>query len=671
MSLYDKASLVLIPSGTKAGKVFSQKPVPSNDLLSDELLTNGDFEQGSIGWSLQTGTAVFSNGNVEFQGSTIIRDDIDMSSKTVFVTYTVESADTNARLQLYDGNWFDVEDSVGTHTVSFVASSDIFYLRNSASGNITLSSVSVKKVVDGDFDFTRSSYATRVNSQGLIEKERSNLLLQSNSFDTTWDNTSTDESGGQSGYDGSSDAWLLTKTVSGFSYLYQSVSSSNVQTFSVYAKANTFDYIRLLVIGSSNNPYAYYDLSNGTLGSVHSSAINAKIESIGNGWYRCSLVYNETISQARIYPIIDDGDFTGTGSIFIQDAQLEQGLVATDVIETTTSAVYEGITDNVPRLDYDGDCPSLLLEPQRQNLVTQSEYIGATEWVNASPTRNITITETSNTNPEGRAICWKIQGLNTNNQLAYVDSTTIGTTLTNSIYVKRISGTGDVRLRDVNNFHADFSLSVADGWKRIDVTATATSTVARFYLNLTTHNDEILVWGAQQEEGSFATSYIPTYGTSVTRTGDVCDNAGDSTIFNGSEGVLYGEINPIAIKDQSGYFGLLGTTSANRIIIGFPANSNDVTFFVISQGTTIANSSYDIGNMNQYIKVALKYKENDFSLYINGSKVLTDDNGTPNVEISHLGFFGYTTNQPFYGKCKAIAYFNRALTDTELADLTT
>ena len=38
----------------------------------------------------------------------------------------------------------------------------------------------------GDFDFTRASAATRVGADGNIEKETSNLLLQSNSFDTTW-----------------------------------------------------------------------------------------------------------------------------------------------------------------------------------------------------------------------------------------------------------------------------------------------------------------------------------------------------------------------------------------------------------------------------------------------------------------------------------------------------
>ena len=64
-----------------------------------------------------------------------------------------------------------------------------------------------------------------------------------------------------------------------------------------------------------------------------------------------------------------------SGYIYIQDAQLEQGLVARDYIETTTAAVEGGITDNVPRLDYtDSSCPALLLEPQRTNLVPNSEY---------------------------------------------------------------------------------------------------------------------------------------------------------------------------------------------------------------------------------------------------------------------------------------------------------
>ena len=52
---------------------------------------------------------------------------------------------------------------------------------------------------DGDFTFSRSTAATRVNADGNIEKETQNLLCRSNTFDTTWVNSSSTETGGQSG----------------------------------------------------------------------------------------------------------------------------------------------------------------------------------------------------------------------------------------------------------------------------------------------------------------------------------------------------------------------------------------------------------------------------------------------------------------------------------------
>ena len=102
---------------------------------------------------------------------------------------------------------------------------------------------------DGDFTFTRSSAATRVNADGFIEKETQNLLYQSNYFDSGfWVKTSTIVTSGQSGYDGSSDAWLLSKSTSG-GRINQYVSSSGVQTLSFYAKANTLNWLRFITIG--------------------------------------------------------------------------------------------------------------------------------------------------------------------------------------------------------------------------------------------------------------------------------------------------------------------------------------------------------------------------------------------------------------------------------------
>jgi len=156
---------------------------------------------------------------------------------------------------------------------------------------------------------------------------------------------------------------------------------SGVQTFSAYVKKGTLNWVRIRV-NATTTAQAYFDLENGVAGSTESGLIKKEIESIGSGWYRCSITFNSTSSVARIYPATGDNNTTqSSGNILIQDAQLEQGLVATDVITTTTSSVTVGITDDLPRVDYSGGgCPSLLLEPSRNNLVTQSEYFDA--WAN-------------------------------------------------------------------------------------------------------------------------------------------------------------------------------------------------------------------------------------------------------------------------------------------------
>ena len=207
------------------------------------------------------------------------------------------------------------------------------------------------------FNFSRASKATRVNKDGLIEEvgsgepridykddskgafllepSRTNSILQSNQFDTTWiTNTATIE-GGKVGVGNSNDAWLLSRTGTN-GRVYQTLSSSGTQTLSVYAKANTNNWL-FLVIGSSET--AYYDLENGVVGTASSSNI-AKIEPIGsNGWYRCSLKFTHSNPQVRIQPALADNNVTGSGSIYIQNSQLEVGSYATSYIPTQGSAV--------------------------------------------------------------------------------------------------------------------------------------------------------------------------------------------------------------------------------------------------------------------------------------------------------------------------------------------
>ena len=141
---------------------------------------------------------------------------------------------------------------------------------------------------DGDFTFSRGSNlaATRVDVNGLIEKGRENLLLQSNQFDTApWVNTNNNNytlTGGQLGYDGSNNAWLLDKLVTTNQYVRQSASVSGVYTASLYAKAGTSNSVMIYAVGG----YGTWDLSSGTFLAGGGDYISQSIDSVGNGWYR-------------------------------------------------------------------------------------------------------------------------------------------------------------------------------------------------------------------------------------------------------------------------------------------------------------------------------------------------------------------------------------------------
>jgi hypothetical protein len=217
---------------------------------------------------------------------------------------------------------------------------------------------------DGDFTFSRdgsgASPATRVNASGLIEKGRTNFLLQSNSFSSSsWIQTNTTPTSGQVGYDGTNDAWELNVTA-GNGNLVQPLSFSGVNTLSFYAKQGSLQYVYILFNGSGFNGTASIDLADGAIYNTSAFIVDIKTTNVGGGWYRIEAVSNRTNSDIRIFPSNNNsGGTTAVGNIYIQDAQLEKGLVATSVIETTTAAASAGILGDMPRLDYSGgaSCP--------------------------------------------------------------------------------------------------------------------------------------------------------------------------------------------------------------------------------------------------------------------------------------------------------------------------
>jgi hypothetical protein len=294
----------------------------------------------------------------------------------------------------------------------------------------------------GDLAFTRSNdTATRVGPDGLIEKVRTNLLLQSNSFDTTWTNFNTTDTGGQSGYDGTNDAWLLQNTATSGS-IRQTISASGVQTYSFYAKAGTTDWVAAYVAGSII-PYCFFDLTNGVKGATQNNVINSNITAVGNGWYRIAIAFNNTTTDVRIFPAEANAVLASQvgDNIYIQNAQLEAGDIATEPILTTTAAVSVGPVANVPRLDYlNSSCPRLLLEPQRVNLALFSESLDNAYWTNAEAT---TVSANVGVSPDGYTNADKLIPQATSNlhRLSRSFTVTTATPYTFSAFVKRAEGT--------------------------------------------------------------------------------------------------------------------------------------------------------------------------------------------------------------------------------------
>ena len=402
----------------------------------------------------------------------------------------------------------------------------------------------------GDLVFTRTAdTATRVGPDGLIEKVRTNVLTYSNdTSNPAWSRVGATPTSGQSGYDGSSDAWLFSASGAGAHYALQSETDTGILTFSIYAKQGTSKGIRIAINGGGDH-WANFNLDLGTQIGTAASVLDTEIVSVGSGWYRISVTANKTTSGGWVVVYILDNSFatsfTAAGeTIFIQDAQLEAGDIATDYIATTSAAVSVGPVANVPRLDYLGSsCPRLLLEPQRTNSATFSESLDNAAWNKTS--YPVTITANQTASPTGYVDADLITPTAALSRHAVGQTTiaaTSGVVYTISAFFKKavsqyvvLTDGGDSDWHIVtadldsgtitNQTNATGTItSYSNGWYRVTCTFTRVTTSFIFLYvgasnvsnatSLPSFNDVTLttyVWGCQSEaSASYATSYIPT-----------------------------------------------------------------------------------------------------------------------------------------------------------------
>jgi len=489
---------------------------------------------------------------------------------------------------------------------------------------------------------TRASAGTRVNSSGLVETVE---LLGSEEV------TNGDFSNGLNN-------WTVEGAASYASIVNGALNSNNTNAGNWYAE------------------HIEQDISfvNGTTYKVTFKAKNISGNLNLRITQNATVISTENLTDSFVdYSVLYTANLTG-GSIRL----FCNGAVGQ--FEVDDISVKEYTSNNLARVDYNGTASSLLAEPQRTNLVANSD-----------PTSN----EGAAGNIAYETFSWGL-GTLIENSVYYADNTVtrfrrLGGSLVASTYyafsfycikddlsaptfalgvnddfIVKLNGLqvsqslDDIVIKDKGNGVYFITIASDRGTGSINVIEkTAANTSIGFRVS-----------GFQIEEGSYATSYIPTSGSTVTRVQDQYSKTGISNLINSTEGVLFAET--AALSDNDGTYRSMSISDSSRdneIEIDY-TNDEKIRVLVKSGGGTIFSTSFII-DTTIFNKVAVKYKLNDFAVFINGTEEYTLTSGAIPIGLNRLAFDRGDGGTPFYAKVKQLQVFKTALTDSELIALTT
>jgi hypothetical protein len=551
----------------------------------------------------------------------------------------------------------------------------------------------------GDMDVVRATTATRVNELGLIEVVPRNLLTYSLNLSSGYAQNQCTIGASQTDPFGTSNAKRITNAaVVTDSYFEQSINfSPNTYTWSIYVKQGTAltATIRPVHVGIGGD-VSVMTFTFATETTTSSGAITTRgFTKLTNGWYRiyCSVNVTSAVSSLRgrfgnpsVANVYNDWAFP----------QLEVSSTATTFFPTTTRL-------NIPRIDYtNGSCPSILVEPQRTNLILYSEEFNNASWFKSQSS----ITANSINSPSGNlnADTFIANGTSNTHSIATNSISFIsGTTYTMSVFAKKNTNNfiQFVAPFGVGGMFANFDLNngvvgtvgtssgsnpissiqnYGNGWYRCNMIFTSTTTASSsssiclvasasaVRAESNSLSTSVYLWGAQLEAGSNATSYIPTVASTVTRNADVISKTGISSLIGQTEGAIFIDAN-------------ISTRSNTRVLLDIQDGINNDAFQFVLGGNTLAVNIFDNGTLQAGLnggfclgrkKIALGYKLNDFVLYIDGVQVATDTSGTiPTTSLLALGYLYIAGGFELSDSINSNILFKTRLTNAELAQLTT
>ena len=349
-------------------------------------------------------------------------------------------------------------------------------------------------------------------------------------------------------------------------------------------------------------------------------------------------------------------------------------------------SVKEVLEDDIPRIDYSTGEAAFLLEPQSTNLVTYSEDF--TQWSGISATL---INSSSETNPSNINNVGLITGNSgTTSKFATLPVSTTSSKHTYSVFLKYNGhqfiqfasggsteyGNFDIQNGIVGSGSAGTTLTIEsfnNDWYRCVLNTSASITPTNIAIALvdsatssrlssTSSVDSVYVWGAQAEALSYATSYIPTNGVTVTRAQETCvkNNLSTDGIFGGKVGTIFLHANDMEVVGTS-----LNTFTPFRLY----RQISDKYRFYYDTDATFIGSNIDLSDNGGELKMAFSVSDTEITIYVNGSLhvVYTIVNPMP----SDVETWSWSTETKYKERVKDFRIYTEALTDSELEDLTT
>ncbi len=394
---------------------------------------------------------------------------------------------------------------------------------------------------------------------------------------------------------------------------------------------------------------------------------------------------------------ISSADHSGGALIFYAGSSDLQ-----EIDNVSVKDITFGTDVDLARINYDsnGSNGHILLEPTSTNLQDYSENFN--KWTHA----NGDFTLTNELAPDGKTKVYKSTVTNNGTSAHFYTGPpvlVVGEKYTASYFFKYVDHPW-VRITHISSSSTGVWFNIQNGtigsesgtsvgkiedygnsWYRCSNTFTATQTTSATNVFGAVSEDDgatngvagksVLVWGAQVENLEYSTSYIPVHSTSnVTRATETLTGSGNSTLINSTEGVLYGEI--AVLEGQTNinrYITINDSTDDNFVSVHFRNNTNNQIRAIVRVGNSNqCDITYNPSGSTSFAKFALKWKANDFALWVNGVEIGSDTSGsTFNADtLNNISFDSGQGADDFYGKCKALAVFNEALSDAQLTNLT-